>query len=184
MLCDKHLNSQLRESSQMLATAVRMRIGKPGKLQVYKKRLKAWVFEDRRYVLPGEDGGRPIMPLDCYHNHCCNVWLRECTANWNWLMLHAMQMGEEYRLRYGRTHKSDDIIVNQILPLEPESDGSNIVTPWAQAMPEKYQRHGALGAVFAYRAYYVAEKSKIAKWQHKHSTPSWWVKEVLDAITA
>ena len=45
------------------------------------------------------------------------------------------------------------------------------LTPFAQAMPEKYKD---ANAVVAYRNYYIGEKSKIAVW--KHSTPPcWWV---------
>jgi len=44
------------------------------------------------------------------------------------------------------------------------------MTPFAQAMPERY-RHP--NVVTAYRAYYLGEKRHLAKWTNR-KVPYWW----------
>jgi hypothetical protein len=46
------------------------------------------------------------------------------------------------------------------------------LTPFAQAMPDQYKHEDA---VMAYRQYYLAEKSKIAKWKHGNA-PDWFLR--------
>lgn len=39
-------------------------------------------------------------------NHPSNVWCRENTSNYNWLLMHFKALAEEYTFRTGKTHKS------------------------------------------------------------------------------
>tara|TARA_R100000231_G_scaffold73266_1_gene57431 strand:- start:426 stop:908 length:483 start_codon:yes stop_codon:yes gene_type:complete len=105
-----------------------------------------------------------------FYNHPCTKWARESAENYEWLLDHAYAMCQEYTRRYGKVHKSLDII---------QWCGSNYhklniprkgLTKFAQAMPEKYKNSNS---VTAYRSYYNGEKAYFAKWS-KRKTPSWF----------
>lgn len=105
-------------------------------------------------------------------NHPCTRWAAANAANWAWLCKHGLALCQEYTKRYGREHKCKDIIrmiyryrmgPKGIIPLTPRS-------PFVQAMPDKYKQKDP---VKAYRAYYLGEKKRFAKWTHR-KPPSWW----------
>jgi Pyrimidine dimer DNA glycosylase len=70
-------------------------------------------------------------------NHPCSVWLRESLANWNWLVRHGIAVSEEYTRRYGKRHKSQDVIEWCAENLPKLNDIG--LTNFAQAMPEEYK---------------------------------------------
>ncbi|WP_218143944.1 hypothetical protein [Nitrosomonas marina] len=79
-----------------------------------------------------------------------------------------MALNSEYRFRFNKTgdHKSISVI-REISDLTYELVG---LTPFAQAMPDKYKVPG--NAVKAYRQFYVGEKLGFAKWT-KRNIPKW-----------
>ena len=99
--------------------------------------------------------------------HPCTLWAAKSADNWSWLLQHGLAMCSEYSRRYGRTHKSEQVIMwcARLMMTFPESN----LTPFAQAMPHKYRNECA---VTAYRAYYHGEKASIATW--KSEVPQWW----------
>ena len=78
-----------------------------------------------------------------------------------------MELNNEFVNRYSHTipHKSWTVISRLD---EPKIDDVGL-TPFAQAMPQKYIIEG--DPVTAYRKYYMNEK-KFAKWKFKN--PYWW----------
>ena len=51
------------------------------------------------------------IPYKLSHkNHPCSIWARECIENYNWLCELGIELCEEYTYRYGKRHKSQDII--------------------------------------------------------------------------
>ena len=141
MACDKHVVRMIMETAQMLCTVAR-------------------------------NCGYDNAPYKSTHSrHPCTLWAGESSGNWDWLVKHGIALSEEYTERYGKRHKSQDVI-------EWCRDLGNIVnsgslTPFAQAMPDKYKNDDA---VIAYRNYYKGEKARFAKWKHDNA-PDWWVKE-------
>jgi hypothetical protein len=116
------------------------------------------------------DGEAPYKRA--YYNHPCTVWARETMGNFDWLTDHALALCSEYTCRYGRIHKSEEVITwcrDNIRKLE--FSGWNL-TPFPQAMPDEYKDKDC--AVTAYRAYYNAEKASFAKWS-KSEKPDWFV---------
>ena len=99
--------------------------------------------------------------------HPCTLWAAKSGDNWSWLLQHGLAMCAEYTLRYGRTHKSEQVIMwcARLKMGFPESS----LTPFAQAMPQQYKNECA---VTAYRAYYHGEKATFATW--KSEVPQWW----------
>ena len=58
----------------------------------------------------------------------------------------------------------------KINPKNPISYFLAALTPFAQAMPEKYRDNNT---VKAYREYYIGEKQHLATWK-KRGAPKWW----------
>jgi hypothetical protein len=113
--------------------------------------------------LTGVDAGYKMT----HKNHPCTVWCRASLANWMWLKSLASGLNEQFKLRFGhvRNHKSFDLICSLPVP-EIEDIG---ITPFAQAMPEKYRD---VNPVTAYRNFYMEEKRHLAQW--KNQIPEWW----------
>ncbi|MDX9787415.1 MAG: pyrimidine dimer DNA glycosylase/endonuclease V [Desulfobacterales bacterium] len=99
--------------------------------------------------------------------HPCVLWAAASYDNFNWLKKLMVYLNKEYRYRFRKSmdHRSIDIL-GKINGMAYEARG---LTPFVQAMPEKYQVPG--DAVRAYRAYYIGEKLKFAKWRRRRRPP-------------
>ena len=142
--CDKHVVKMILESAQMLCTTHRVLDG----------------------CEPAESAG---LYRKTHANHPCSVWVRHATANYQWLCSHALALCDEYTRRYGKRHKSQDIIewcsyhIPNNLPL-------GHLTPFAQAMPDEHRDDNP---VVAYRRYYRAKQSEIHMRWTERETPKW-----------
>ena len=108
-----------------------------------------------------------------HYNHPCTKWIRKSQANYEWLLTHAYSLCEEYLSRYGKIHKSLDAIDwcdNHYHELNLPDIG---LTPFAQAMPDKYKNDDA---VQAYKDYYNGEKAYMAEWKN-NLIPEWFIWE-------
>lgn len=102
-----------------------------------------------------------------HSHHPCTLWASDSLSNWIWLRHLTAYLNEEYKYRYNKTcnHKSYDLA--NTLPLPNISDVG--LTPFAQAMPDKYKQ---VNAVKAYRNYYKHEKADLLQWTNR-SVPHW-----------
>lgn len=150
--CDKHVVKMVLESAQLLCTTHR--------------------------ELEGDDSADQLGLYKRTHtNHPSAVWARSTGGNWTWLCSHALELCREYTYRYGKRHKSQDIIERCIdnEPSLPEED----MTPPPQCMPEEFQVHDDVApgndAVKAYRQYYALGKSQTIdmRWT-KRRIPVWF----------
>ena len=100
--------------------------------------------------------------------HPCVLWVEESYNNFEWLSELALALNNEYKFRFEKDndHKSISVL-NEIQTHKYESNG---LTPFPQAMPDKYKVDG--DPVQAYRNFYIGEKMRFAKWT-KRETPSW-----------
>jgi hypothetical protein len=109
------------------------------------------------------------IPYKLSHkNHPCSVWVRECIENYNWLSELGIELCKEYTNRYGKRHKSQDVIewcVNH--PPKIQSNGT--LTKFALAMPDEYKVDDA---VESYRNYYRQGKKDILFWKNNYR-PEW-----------
>jgi hypothetical protein len=160
-LCDKHVPKMLLETAQLLCS-------------------------------PFEPGTAPYKRT--HYNHPCAVWARESQQNYAWLLLYGDYLADEYTQRFGKKHKSKQVLqwclghCRNLHPGEWAMGSVAIIamwrrtgklwrmmcTPFVQAMPEQY-RHS--NPVTAYRAYYIGEKARFAKWERGRNPPPWWPKE-------
>ena len=105
-------------------------------------------------------------------NHPCAIWTRATMGNFLWLVEHGIALADEFAHRYGKQHKSGDVIRWCLFHYDlAHVDHTDEVTPFAQAMPDEY-RHD--DPVAAYRAYYRGAKREIAEWRHTRTAPDWF----------
>ncbi len=135
---DKHVVKMPLESAQMLCSA-----------------LIAHGVEDTPYK-------------KAHPKHPCTLWAAQTRTNFLWLVKHGISLSEEYTRRYGKRHKSQDVI--EWCAAQADAIPAGELTTFAQAMPEQYKNPDA---VTAYRQYYMGEKRDIATW--KQNRPAWFV---------
>ncbi|WP_133406513.1 pyrimidine dimer DNA glycosylase/endonuclease V [Parashewanella tropica] len=110
-----------------------------------------------------------VTPYKSTHmNHPCVLWVEESYDNFEWLRTLAVELNNEYRYRFDKAndHKSISVLP-ELEEFKYERKG---LTPFPQAMPEKYKNIN--DAVLAYRQFYIGEKMQFAKWT-KRKIPFW-----------
>lgn len=85
-----------------------------------------------------------------HYNHPCSKWVRTTTGNYLWLADFGLALCREYTHRYGKRHKSQDVIEWAEESI-PDSIPLGDLTPFAQAMPDQFKH---VNTVLAYRRYY------------------------------
>lgn len=113
-----------------------------------------------------------------HFNHPCAKWVRQSLANYAWLVQHAIALCSEYTARYNKTHKTHATI--QWLASHKPNLPSIGLTPFAIAI--KDVTYHDPDPVIAYRAYYIGEKSRFARWEPKARQPAWWPFQVDEMI--
>lgn len=119
-----------------------------------------------RHGVPG-----PYRPT--HRNHPCTLWAGDSLENWLWLRRLTLALGREYTHRFGRGAPHASALVVQVMETPPIPRVG--LTPFAQAMPEKYRVPG--DPVSAYRSYYMAEKRRMAVWTRRRP-PRWFTEGI------
>ncbi|MCX6783286.1 MAG: hypothetical protein NTZ20_04875 [Candidatus Levybacteria bacterium] len=140
-MTDRHVVKMILESAQMLSTAHRI-LGINPSDKLYKS---------------------------THVNHPSNKWIRESVSNYKWLFYHFKSLGAEYEYRYGRIHKSI-----QVLSYDLEQIPCNMPLAAATlipcAMPTEYIISD--DPVKNYRNYYTHGKAHLHKWTGRQP-PEW-----------
>jgi hypothetical protein len=111
-----------------------------------------------------------VIPYKLSHkNHPCSIWTRECIENYVWLCDLGIALCDEYRYRYGKRHKSLDVI-EWALFYKPNLPTNGDITPFALAMPDECQVNSA---VESYRLYYITHKKSLGTWKNRNQ-PEWF----------
>ena len=109
------------------------------------------------------------VPYKLSHkNHPCAIWARQSLPNYLYLCDLGLELCKEYTYRYGKRHKSQDVI-EWCLTNKPNIPDTTFTTP-ARAMPDDYKVDNV---VESYRRYYMGEKSNIAVWKNRE-VPEWY----------
>lgn len=113
------------------------------------------------------------VPYKLSHkNHPCSIWARECIENYIWLCDLALDLCDEYRYRYGRRHKSQDVI-EWCLVHKPNIPLLGRMTSQALAMPNECKIRSNNSTIDSYRNYYMTDKRHIANWKNRE-VPYWY----------
>jgi len=108
-----------------------------------------------------------------HKNHPCAVWARQSLSNYLYLCELGLELGKEYTHRYGKRHKSIDVI-NWCIINKPNIPDIGFTTP-AMAMPDEFKVDSV---VESYRNYYMGAKSDLASWKNREK-PFWFGKKEL-----
>jgi hypothetical protein len=149
--CDKHVVKMILETAQLLCGAHHMTHQVPTKYP------------------PTTDQVNDQVPYKLSHkNHPCAIWTRESLSNYLYLCELGLELCKEYTYRYGKRHKSQDVIEWCI------TNKLNIVdkgfTEPPKAMPDEYK---VVDVVESYRNYYRGAKSDFAVWKNRE-VPNWF----------
>lgn len=112
-------------------------------------------------------GGEAPYKLS-HKNHPCAIWCRESLSNYLYLCDLGLELCKEYTYRYGKRHKSQEVI-EWCLSNKPNIADKNFTTP-PKAMPDEYK---VGDVVESYRNYYRGAKKNFAKWKNRE-IPEWF----------
>lgn len=113
------------------------------------------------------------VPYKLSHkNHPCAVWARQSLSNYLYLCELGLELCYEYTYRYGKRHKSQDVI-EWCLINKPQIKDIGFTEP-AKAMPDEYK---VKSVVESYRNYYCGAKSGFASWKGRE-VPMWFDKKI------
>ena len=110
-----------------------------------------------------------------HQNHPCCIWARESSENYKWLCELGIEIANEYTYRYGKQHKSLDVILDCYTNI-PNLGGKFRVPP--SCMSDEYIVSNDV--VENYRNYYIKAKqcdkngNSMLQWT-KRERP-WWFK--------
>lgn len=120
-----------------------------------------------------------LIPYKLSHkNHPCSIWARECVENYVWLCDLGLELCIEYTHRYGRRHKTQDVLEWCLTHIPKNLTEKGDITPFALAMPDEFKVVDKVNpieaAVLSYRNYYMGDKRRMAKWS-KREVPAWYI---------
>lgn len=162
MQVDRHVVKMILETAQLLCTAHRVLDGREYTDKTKTGRnVKRWRLDD------------PISDMRLYSathiNHPSAVWCRQTSGNYEWLYRHFQGLCMEYNFRYGKYHKCQSLLWDE-LSLLPREIPHGKLQPFSVAMAPEYIV--STDAVENYRNYYKQGKAHLHKWT-KRNPPEW-----------
>ncbi|MFW6357973.1 MAG: pyrimidine dimer DNA glycosylase/endonuclease V [Chroococcales cyanobacterium] len=113
----------------------------------------------------------PYRPFSV--KHPCVIWAGNTRGNWEWMVTHALTLCEEYTRRYGKRHKSQDVI--EWVKEHSAGPETGELEPFVMAMPEECK---GKNPIEAYRRYYLDYKLPFATWKPPSEPPKWFTDNV------
>jgi hypothetical protein len=106
-------------------------------------------------------------------NHPSTKWVRQSIQHYDWLIQHGLEICNEFTKRYGKHHKTQDVLEWLQINKPNIPDNGFIVPP--QCMPDEFRGPDTLEA---YKKFYILDKVKIKKldWKKLNNKPE-WIKE-------
>lgn len=102
-----------------------------------------------------------------HRHHPCVEWCNESEGNYRWLLWLGLYLCKEYTFRFGKTHKCESLLRNELL-IPPHME-KKYETVFVHVMPDKYK---LIDIVESYRWYYLKEKNHLFRWT-KRKRPLW-----------
>lgn len=170
-MVDRHVVKMILETAQLLSTAHRVIDGEEyvGQSQSGRKA--------KRWRLSGN--ADDIMYSATHINHPSAVWVRQSSANYNWLYDHLLALGREYTYRYGRTHLTIDKLKDILKSAPKNIKQSRMMTSMPSCMDNQYIV--SLDPITNYRNYYNHGKVNLLRWTAR-MPPKWIVGEVIETV--
>lgn len=150
-LCDRHVNSQAKESVQMLVSV----------LQRY----------DVEHDVRTKSG---TLHKGGYPNHPCTRWAGDSFENARWLLQHGMALCMEYTRRYTKVHACYAQLLQIAALLEDVPFDSHEFTTPALAMPDHLKTDCPVDSYRRCIANKVFEKPDSFVWKKGRGEPEWF----------
>lgn len=109
-----------------------------------------------------------------HKNHPCAIWTRESLSNYLYLCDLGLELCKEYTYRYGKRHKSQDII-EWCLDNKPNIPDLDFTSP-PMAMGDEFKIGN--NVIESYRNYYREAKKSFVNWKNREM-PDWFNKTVV-----
>jgi hypothetical protein len=111
-----------------------------------------------------------------HFNHPSTIWARQSIQHYNWLVEHGLEICKEFTLRYGKHHKTQDVL-EWLQANKPNLPDNGFISP-PLCMPDHYKKNDAIDA---YRNFYVKDKLAIKKldWKKIPEKKPLWVNEYV-----
>jgi hypothetical protein len=106
-----------------------------------------------------------------HFNHPSTIWTRQSIQHYDWLVKHGLEICREFTLRYGKYHKTQDVL-EWLQINKPNLPNVKFIDP-PLCMPDQYKKENAIQA---YRTFYVKDKLAIKGLDWKkipEKKPSW-----------
>lgn len=106
-------------------------------------------------------------------NHPSTKWVRQSIQHYDWLIQHGLEICKEFTKRYGKHHKTQDVL-EWLQINKPNIQDNGFIAP-PQCMPDEFKGPDTLEA---YKKFYILDKVKIKKldWKKLNNKPE-WIKE-------
>lgn len=111
---------------------------------------------------------------ETHKNHPCAIWARQHEGNYRFLYDIALAVGAEYTYRYGKVHKSTQLLYDEVIPPTIENVDTLVRTPLPNCTTIKGE-YPELNLVDIYRLYYLRDKAHILTWKNREEP--WWMGE-------
>jgi len=105
-----------------------------------------------------------------HKNHPSTIWARQSIQHYIWLVEHGLEICNEFKKRYGKRHKTQDVL-EWLLVNHPNIPDIDFVPP-PQCMPDEFKGPNTLEA---YKNFYINDKVKVKKldWKKLNNKPKW-----------
>ena len=115
--------------------------------------------------------GNPVTYKATHANHPCTVWVRQSRLHYQFVQELAKSLCREYRLRFGKTHKSEELILGELAVPPAGLTTSKWIEP-PLAMPDEFKTDDL---VESYQRYYASKNDKmLMRWHKGNSLPPFW----------
>ena len=113
----------------------------------------------------------PVTYKPTHANHPCAVWTRSSRLHYQFVQDLASALCREYRLRFQKTHKSEELILGE-LRRPPAALTTSKWTEPPLAMPDEFKSDDL---VESYQRYYASKNDKmLMRWNRGNSLPPFW----------
>ena len=107
-------------------------------------------------------------------NHPSTKWVRESIQHYNWTVRHGLEICDEFEKRYGKKHKTKEVLL-WLYENKPNIPDNGFIAP-PQCMPVEYKMEDTLTA---YRNFYILDKIGVKKLNYnKLNNKPEWIKEL------
>jgi len=138
MHCDKHVGKMLIETCQLLATAHHT-----------------------------HGNGLAVSYRPTHVNHPCALWVRSSKLHYEWTVKLGRGLGLEFQARYGRFHKSHQVLIEELTLAPPQLTQTGWIDP-PLVMPDSFK---GSDPIESYRHYYASKSQTMPMTYYRGTIP-------------